>query len=64
MLTSLLLILLLMGIDWLDQGHGLMALLQRQPLVLRWAIYYVMVSGVFVNVVNGNVVQDFIYFQF
>ncbi len=63
-LISLALIAFLMLADWFDDRVGLHNIVDQQPVAVRWVLYYAAVGAVFVNVMSGTVVQEFIYFQF
>jgi alginate O-acetyltransferase complex protein AlgI len=58
------LIALLITIDLLDSRWGLNTVFQRSPVMVRWAVYYLVIVGIFVAVNSGSMVQEFVYFQF
>ena len=54
----------LLLIDWIDERHGLEALLAAMPTVSRWAVYYVLLIASYFSLFYLTTTQEFIYFQF
>jgi D-alanyl-lipoteichoic acid acyltransferase DltB (MBOAT superfamily) len=50
--------------DFVDNRVSLLPRLNRIPAPLRWATYYVLIVVIYLSLVFGSVVEDFIYFQF
>lgn len=61
---SLALILVLIVADLVDTKWGMFNIMNRSPLVVRWAIYYVMTALVIGVLISVSAVQNFVYFQF
>lgn len=57
-------LLVLMGVDWVDGRWGLHVALARTPFVLRWGLYYAIGASVVFGGIYGDGAQQFIYFQF
>ena len=51
-------------VDILDERFGLMTLFASMPLLLRWIIYYLLLFGVYLSLLDIPTVQVFYYFQF
>lgn len=49
-------------VDWLDARWGLIAVIGRSPLLVRWGIYYALSLAILLS--YGSYPQEFIYFQF
>ncbi|MBE2196751.1 MAG: MBOAT family protein [Anaerolinea sp.] len=58
------LILGTMVLDWIESKWGLVALIQRTPLLVRWAIYYTAIVSIYLAMSSVTSSQQFIYFQF
>jgi D-alanyl-lipoteichoic acid acyltransferase DltB (MBOAT superfamily) len=60
----ILMTILLVG-DWLDANWGLIDLIGKRPIVLRWTFYYVLLVFIgFALLIADADTQSFIYFQF
>lgn len=59
-------VLAVMGVEWLAQRVDVKAVLVRQPLPYRWALYLCLVFGILVfgSYGMGYAEQSFLYFQF
>ncbi|MDO9546326.1 MAG: MBOAT family O-acyltransferase [Pelolinea sp.] len=63
MMTLTLVILLI--VEFLQHKHDLLALLNKQPTWLRWAVYYTLFFSITIFGFYGEAnVVDFVYFQF
>lgn len=50
--------------DYIDSDRAIIREVERLPKVVRWAGYYGIVSLVYLSLIFGSVVEEFIYFQF
>jgi alginate O-acetyltransferase complex protein AlgI len=58
------LIWLLVLVDWIDANHGIFNVLNRIPVIPRWAFYYALIALMVGVLISANTIQNFVYFQF
>jgi D-alanyl-lipoteichoic acid acyltransferase DltB (MBOAT superfamily) len=62
--VSCLLIGFLLLVDWGCSRVGLLELLRRRALAVRWAVYYALAGAIILSLFYTGLSQTFIYFQF